>query len=160
MQAGDRVQVRVLRADGALYRSWQATVEQVTLTALVVFKAVGTLVEGPAGGWESEYAVRTCYWFDRPYNLAEVYTPDGRLLELYANIAGPPQVEDGCLSYVDHELDVVCEPGQPPYVVDQDEFAEAAVRYAYSAAFQAECWRAVEAARAAELAWRPGHLDA
>ena len=160
MRPGDVIEVRVLRADGSLYRSWQATVERVTPRALVVFKTVGTRVEGPAGGWASEYGVRTCYWPDRPYNLAEVYEADGRLLELYANIAAPPQLGEGRLSYVDHELDVVCEPGQPPYVVDQDEFAEAAARYGYSPQFQAECWAAVEAAKAAELAWQPGHLEA
>ena len=159
MQVGDVVEVQVLRADGALYRSWQATVERVTPTALVVFKTLGTPIGGPAGGWGSECAVRTCYWHERHYNLAEVYEADGRLLELYANIASPPHLEDGRLSYVDYELDVVCEPGGSPRVVDEDEFAEAVLRYGYSAKLQAACRWAVEAAKGAALAWRPGRLD-
>lgn len=159
MQVGDGVEVRVLRADGSLYRAWRATVEGVTPTALVVLKTLGTPVEGPGGGWESEYAVRTCYWWERRYNLAEVYAADGRLLELYANIAGPPHLADGRLSYMDYELDVVGEPGQLPYVVDEDEFAEAVVRYGYSAELQAACWQAVEAAKQAVIAWQPGRLD-
>ncbi|MGH2459161.1 MAG: hypothetical protein ACRDIY_09870 [Chloroflexota bacterium] len=42
--------------------------------------------------------------------------------------------------------------------MDEDEFAEAAVRYGYSAVFQAACRRAVDEAIDVVLAWEPAGL--
>lgn len=78
-----------------------------------------------------------------PYNLLEVYRPDGSLIEVYIHIASLVRLEGATLHYTDHALDVVLRPGEAPRVVDEDEFAQAAVQYTYSAGFQAACRQAV-----------------
>ena len=44
----------------------------------------------------------------------------------------PPKFEDGVLSYVDLDIDVLVEPDFSYRVLDQDEFNENAIRYNYS----------------------------
>ena len=44
----------------------------------------------------------------------------------------PPTFEDGVLSYVDLDIDVLVEPDFSYRVLDQDEFDENAIRYNYS----------------------------
>jgi protein associated with RNAse G/E len=155
LRIGQQILVRSLRADGACYRWWHALVEYSDASTLVTYAPHGARVEQPGGGYSVRYAIRAWYWFDRPYNLLEVYEPDGSLAEIYIHIASPPRLVATTLEYTDHELDVVCQPGAPPRIVDQDEFAEAAMRYGYTAAFQAACFATAEAALVTAAEWQP-----
>jgi protein associated with RNAse G/E len=139
VQPGDSIVVRALKADGHAYRWWTATVESVDDTSIVTLSRVGHQVHGPKGGWISAFDVRTIYWFDRPYNLVELYLPNGDLKEIYVHIASPARLEGDALCYTDHELDVVWHPGRPPRVVDEREFCAAARQYGYSPEFQKKC---------------------
>jgi predicted RNA-binding protein associated with RNAse of E/G family len=76
------------------------------------------VVDDRGRSWVQQYAIRAVYWFDRPYNLLEVFAPDGALVELYMHIASPARLAGGVLEYTDHELDVVLSPGEAPRVVE------------------------------------------
>lgn len=80
--------------------------------------------------------IRAYYWFDRPYNLLEVYRPHGELEEIYVHVASPMVVKNGEILYTDYELDVVKPAGDVATIVDEDEFVEATARYGYSAELQ------------------------
>jgi protein associated with RNAse G/E len=151
----DLIDVRALRADGVAYRWWRDVVEAIDDEKLVAFSPLGKEVHGLAGNWIGKYIGRIFYWFERPYNLAEIYYPDGRLLELYVNIASPAILVGHQLTFTDHELDVVLKPGQEPIVVDEDEFAAAAITYGYTPEFQAACYHAVAEALDLVVAWKP-----
>jgi protein associated with RNAse G/E len=90
MQIGDRAKVEACKSDGICYRWWCATVEVVEGDRVVLFAPVGHRVEDIAGAWTSENAIRTFYWLDNWYSLLEVYTPGGRLVEIFVNINSPP----------------------------------------------------------------------
>jgi protein associated with RNAse G/E len=143
VRPGDLIDIYALHADGAAYRWWRETVETIDDEKVVTVSPPGKEVHGPLGDWVSRYASRTCYWFARPYVLAEVYRPDGSLLEIYVHVASPASFDGHRLTYVDYELDVVLKPGGAPEVVDEDEFAEAAGRYGYTPEFQERCQRVV-----------------
>jgi protein associated with RNAse G/E len=143
IQAGDTITVRALKADGQIYRWWSAWVESINAEQIVTVSPAGHYVDGPKGGWVSRFDLRTVYWFARPYNLVEVYLPDGRLKQVYVHIASPARIEHGELCYTDYELDVVWRPGHRPRVVDEQEFCAAASEYGYSPEFQKVCRRAV-----------------
>jgi protein associated with RNAse G/E len=49
----------------------------------------------------------------------------------YVDVATPAAWSDGEVSAVDLDLDVVLPHGGPPYVDDEDEFADHQVRYGY-----------------------------
>jgi protein associated with RNAse G/E len=155
MKAGDRILVHAYKACGDCYRWWPATVESIDSERVVTMSRVGHSVRGSKGGWVSKFDVRGVYWFDRPYNLVEVYLPNGKLKQVYIHIASPARIKEGSLTYVDHELDVVRRPGQPVRIVDENEFEEAAEEYGYSADFRSACRDAVDEALRVAESWNP-----
>jgi hypothetical protein len=148
--------VRALRADGTCYRSWTAEVVYRDELGVATFDAPGGVVESQGQSWVRQHVIRAVYWFERPYNLLEVFAPDGRLVELYVHIASPARLADGVLEYTDHELDVVLEPEGAPRVVDEEEFAEAAITYGYSEDFQRACYAACRRAEQLLQRWSVG----
>jgi protein associated with RNAse G/E len=154
MRPGDTIDVHACKSDGSIYRSWRAVVESADGDRVVTLSRVGDPVGGPGGGWRMKHASRNFYWFARPYNLSEVYQPDGRLKQIYIHIASPARIQDGLLSYVDLELDVVKRPGEPCCIRDEDEFSEACSQYGYSHEFQCSCRAAVDEALELIRSWR------
>jgi protein associated with RNAse G/E len=152
--------VEVWKADGQLYRTWTAVVERLEPGVIVTWLWPGHVMVGRDRDWVSRWALRTVYWLERPYNLLEVYYPSGFLHELYVHVAGRPVIDGHTLAWHDYELDVILKPGVSSpsggshlMLVDEDEFAQAAVDYGYSPEFQARCY-----AIAAEIAaWLPGY---
>lgn len=140
---GTTLELIVQKADGQAYRWWNVTVESIDADLVVASAPVGTPTYGPGGGWTFTHPHRAFYWFTRPYNLIEVYENDGSLQQLYVNIASPARLEGHRLINIDYELDVVMRPGQPPEVVDEDEFAAAIPKYGYTPEFQTACRQAV-----------------
>jgi protein associated with RNAse G/E len=152
-KVGDRVRVSAYKSDGMCYRWWYATVEAVEPERVVVVTPVGHWVEDIEGGWASAWAIRGYYWWDRGYSLLEVYTPDGRLDEVYVNISSPVEIEDGQLRFTDYELDVSRKPPHPARIEDEDEFQEAASKYGYSEAFQEACYEVAREAVGVADGW-------
>lgn len=139
LQVGNVIRVRAFKSDGQWYRWWMTTVERVTPDCIITLSPPNNVTHTPTGQWHLALAIRSYYWFDRPYNLLEVLDADGTLAEVYINI-GSPIVQKGAeLQFVDHELDVSKCRGEPARIVDEDEFAAAALQYGYSAGFQAYC---------------------
>jgi hypothetical protein len=97
------------------------------------------LTTGPAGG--------TICW--------KIYGADGQLVELYADITSPVEVRENEIAFIDHELDVSQLAGQAPRIVDQDEFAAAAVAFGYSDEFMHQCYELAEALLDVVAHWQP-----
>jgi protein associated with RNAse G/E len=155
MEPGQQIIIRALKASGEAYRWWPAVVESVTEDRLITLSNVGHTVDGPKGGWVSRFDVRGVYWFDRSYNLTELYLPNGHLKQIYIHVASPPTLCRDELVYTDHELDVVLRPGHPVRLLDEHEFIEACDEYGYSPDFQEVCRdAAIEALRLAKR-WKP-----
>jgi hypothetical protein len=64
------------------------------------------------------------YYFERWYNIFQVYGVAGALKGWYCNIGMPPSLRSTELSYVDLALDVFVHPDGRHLVLDEDEFAE------------------------------------
>ncbi len=137
MKPGDKIHVRACKADGTVYRGWHTTIESVDADSIVTISPAGGMVEDRARkSYTIEHILRSYYWFDKFYNLIEVFDTQGNLIEIYINIASPPEFENGGMSFKDHELDVSkVFPGKAQ-IVDDDEFAEATIKYQYSKEFK------------------------
>jgi protein associated with RNAse G/E len=146
-----------MHSDGSVHRWWPAVVEWVTGREVSTIAEVGTYFDGPpeTAGFRHRFWSRMIYWTDRPYNLMELYEPDGRFFELYANVAGPATIEGKKIQYTDLELDVVKKPKRPARIVDEDEFEAAAQQYGYAPEFQRCCREAAEEARELLERWAP-----
>lgn len=159
MIAGDTIQVRVFKANGAFYRSWWGKVEAASSECVVVLTRPKNPITMPDKTVLQPRYIRAYYWPDRRHTILEVYEPDGRLYELYADITSPIEIVDGEIHYIDHELDVSMLVGETPKIIDEDEFSEAAATFGYSTAFQAECYVLAEKLVNMVGDWRPLGID-
>ncbi len=155
MKPGDTVWVRVFKADGSLYRSWQSLVESAGEECLVLVNKANDLLHAGAQARPMKRHFRGYFWPGRRHTLLEIYEPDGRLHELYADITAPIQVNGEEIHFIDHELDVSMMAGDEPRIVDQDEFAEAAVTYGYSEEFMRESYALAQELIAVLARWQP-----
>jgi len=163
MKPGDKIHVRACKADGTIYRSWHTTIESVDADSIVTISPAGGMVEDRKRvTYQTEHILRSYYWFDKFYNLIEVFDTRGNLIEIYINIAAPPEFEDGMMSFKDHELDVSKYPPNSAKLIDEDEFAEAAVKYQYTKEFQEKMYSAANEALDLANNWNakpvPRHL--
>lgn len=154
LKIGDAIPVHACKADGRTYRHWTAIVESVDEELIVTLGQAGSPVFNVGGGvFHIEHHLRAYYWFGRYNNLIEVFELDGRLLEIYINVASPPEWKNEILTFKDHELDVSKYPPKPAMIIDEDEFAEAAVKYQYSPEFQEKMRAAAREALALAETW-------
>ena len=155
MKIGDQIQVCARKTDGTVYRSWHTLIESFDADSIVTISPAGGMVEDHVRiQYKVEHILRSYYWFDKFYNLIEVFEPNGNLVELYINIASPPEFENGIMSFKDHELDVSRYPPKAAELVDEDEFAEAAVKYQYTQDFQEKMYAAAKEALELANNWR------
>lgn len=130
-----------------MYRSWQTAIESIDADSIVTVSPAGSVMEDRArGSVHIGHALRSYYWLDKFYNLIEAFDAQGNLVEIYINIASPPELEDGMMSFKDHELDVSKYPPKVAQLIDEDEFAEAAVKYQYTQEFQDRMYAAAKEA--------------
>jgi len=146
--------LRQLKHDGECYRHQPMRLVAELPTGFVLSMPRGATGWTGARAWVASYDSLHYFWYDRWYNVLELYDAEGELAELYAHIATPARLADGTVSYIDYELDVTSIDG--PRLVDEDEFAEAVEKYDYSPELQARCYAAAEEALALVLNWRVG----
>lgn len=154
MNSGDLIWVKAHKADGTCYRSCQATTVTVDDQHVVMFVPRNTEVHDiDKGLMHTPRNYQATYRFDKPYTFIEIFDETGALVELYMDICSPPQIVEGELHYIDYELDVARVMPEAAFVMDEDEFAEAVVKYGYSTALQNRCYRAVKEALAVANAY-------
>jgi len=155
MKAGDTIQVSACKTDGTVYRSWQTTIESVDADSIVTISPADQPVfDHVKKQYFTKHILRSYYWHKKNYNLIEVFEPTGELLEIYINVASPPEIGDNEMSFKDHELDVSKYPPNPAEIIDEDEFTEAVVKYHYSGEFQEKMYAAAREALALAENWK------
>ena len=154
MKAGDTIQVSACKTDGTVYRSWYATIESVDADSIVTISPANQPVfDHVKKLYFTKHILRSYYWHKKNYNLIEVFEITGELLEIYINVASPPEIWDNAMSFKDHELDVSKYPPKPAELIDEDEFAEAVVKYQYTQDFQGKMYAAAREALDLADAW-------
>jgi protein associated with RNAse G/E len=98
------------------------------------------------------------YYFDRWYNVFQVYSATGTLKGWYCNVTRPAVVDGGELTFVDLALDLWVNADHSYVVLDEDEFAELeALSYSTEDALAARSalTELIERAEAATIPGRP-----
>ena len=142
MKVGDKIRLRACKADGEMYREWTAEVESCAPDLIVTIAPAGSPLFSKGNIHIMKYHMRSFYWRDKLYNLLEIFEPAGDLVEIYLNIASPPEITDDMIVFKDHELDVSKIPPGAARIVDEDEFLDAAEKYGYSKEFQEKMYAA------------------
>lgn len=160
LRAGDDIVIRALHSDGALYRWRRAVVEEAHADRVVTYAGAGGAILSPAyGRTVSREPVRSVFYVDRPYSVFEFHNTTRRGGPgLYVNLNAPAVINPWSITYVDHELDVAKDPGQPAVIIDEDEFLEACARFGYSEAFQAGVRAAAQEGLRVVETWNSGPI--
>jgi protein associated with RNAse G/E len=143
------VEVRSLKYDGSLKRSWRARLAHVEGELVVlegVFEAeirhalLGTILEGTRS---TEF-----FWTDRWYSVFRFREPGGGpLRNFYGNINTPPRLEGDTLSFIDLDIDVLVRPDFSYTILDEDEFEQHARHFDYPEEFSARALKALDELR-------------
>lgn len=131
MTVPNQITVRVLKYDGAEYRHWNAAIARRDDSLIVLDAEFEDDVEHPLLG-KIKRGTRTIeyYWLHRWYNVFQ-FLEHGTTRLFYCNINLPPEINPGLLTYVDLDIDILVQPDSSYQVLDLDEFATNAARYAY-----------------------------
>src|SRR5437764_12987460 len=146
MQTAENIKVRSLKHDGRLHRSWAARIIRregalIVLDAFFAEEVRHTIL----GTIEAGTLSREFYWTDRWYSVFRFSEPAGvRLRCFYCNVNTPPRLEEGVLSFVDLDVDVLVRPDFSYTVLDEDEFEAHAVTYVYPTEYRARVREALE----------------
>lgn len=147
MKIGDRIQVQACKTDGSVYRSWHTTIETMDANSIVTISPAGSAMQDQKRGViRIGHIMRSYYWFDKFYNLIEIFEASGKLFHIYINVASPPEFKNGIMSFKDHELDISRYVPKPAELIDEDEFAEAVITYRYTKEFQEQMYSAANEA--------------
>ncbi|HEU5240191.1 MAG TPA: DUF402 domain-containing protein [Pyrinomonadaceae bacterium] len=127
-----RIDVRVLKYDGKEYRRWNAFLARQEGSLIVLDAEFEVEVEHETLG-RILRGTRTLeyYWLGGWYNVFKFLSHDGLLRLYYCNINMPPQLENGVLTYVDLDIDVLVQPDLSYQILDLEEFDTNAERYHY-----------------------------
>lgn len=127
------VTVQVLKYDGALHRRWRASLQERLGDLLILYAAFEEEVNHSQLGLIRRGTVSIeYYWLDRWYNVFRFLEPDGSVRNFYCNVNMPPSLENGLLSYVDLDVDILVAPDLSYEILDLYEFAQNAERYGYT----------------------------
>jgi protein associated with RNAse G/E len=140
----DNIMVRVLKYDGTEYRRWNATLARREGSLVVLDAEFETDVSHHLLG-EIKRGTRTVeyYWLDRWYNIFRLLSEDGETRLYYCNINTLPSLENGVLTYIDLDIDLLVRPDSSYRVLDLEEFDDNAIHYGYSDQVKAEAHAAV-----------------
>jgi protein associated with RNAse G/E len=140
------IQVDSRHVPGLLNKRWCSYLLADDPARAVVVRAHGSPVWSAKDlWWDPPGAALELYPRDAWFNLYTVFRPDGTLHFHYLNIALPPMLSAGRLTFVDLDLDLSIAPDLSCEVLDEDEFRDHAAQWGYPAALQARAWATLEA---------------
>lgn len=127
----DSIRIQALKYGDRRHYEWETTLLEATDAHLFVLGHHGRKLRHYTKGktftvenWTIEF-----FPFDRWFTVS-ADVADGKIVQYYCNISQPPRLDGDCVSFVDLDLDLVYRNGRWS-VVDEDEFAENAVKFGY-----------------------------
>lgn len=127
------VTINARKYDGSLHRSWDADFVESdgdlltfvgTFENEVVHPDIGII---KAGTTSYEY-----YWLDRWCNIFRFHEPNGDFRNFYCNVNMPPTFKNGCLDYVDLDIDILVDSDLNYRILDQEEYEQNSTKFCYS----------------------------
>ena len=146
--ASKQITVRVRKYDGTEYRQWSARLARREESLIVLDAEFDCDVEHESLGMIPQ-GTRTVefYWLDRWYNVFRFLEEDGGTRLWYCNVGTPATLDDGVLTYVDLDIDVLVQPDLSYEVLDIDDFERNAEGFCYSEETRRRAHQAVDELR-------------
>jgi hypothetical protein len=129
--------------NGAPHWRWQAQLLAEGPDGWVCYTPPGTTITTWAGEWRTDGHSVYHFWPGRWYNVVRVYRPGDTGPFFCCNVITPPVRDGEGLRWRDLDLDIIAWPDGSAQVLDEDEFAANAEKYAYPPGVRAQAGAAV-----------------
>lgn len=118
-----RVTIQARKYSKQLHYEWDAHLIETNDSYSLVFCEAGRtfIHHSKQKQFTMPYPSLEWFFFDRGYTVAISFKPEG--LMYYCNIALPASYEENIISFIDLDLDYLCEVDEEWKVVDEEEFA-------------------------------------
>lgn len=138
MHVGDKITVQSLKFDGRIHRSWPAHIARLDGPLIILEGVFAQEVRHPILGTIAEGTLSTEYfWTDRWYGIFRFRAASGHLRNFYCNINTPARLEEGFLTFIDLDIDVLVKPDFSYQVLDVEEFEAHARQFGYPIQYRA-----------------------
>jgi protein associated with RNAse G/E len=144
--------IKSFKHDGHLHRMWMKNwripdpmliQEHRDESMIVLINSQTPIRERDGKEWTSKIPSVTFFIPGQWFNVVSLLEDQG--VRYYCNIASPPYVNDGVITYIDYDLDVIRTPDGYTQVVDQEEYELHKQNYHYSDVVERKVKRGLEA---------------
>lgn len=144
-------QIKSFKHDGHLHRMWLKNWRVPDLLLAPEHKAESMIVlinsqtpirERDGKEWTSKIPSVTYFIPGHWFNVVSLL--EDQKVRYYCNIASPPYVNGGVITYIDYDLDVIRTPDGHIQIVDQEEYELHKQNYHYSEAVERKVKRGLE----------------
>jgi protein associated with RNAse G/E len=131
--------IKSFKHDGHLHRMWleNALVPDSLLhdshkaeSMMVLINCQTKIVEADGKEWVSRIPGVSFFIPSQWFNVVALLEDSG--VRYYCNVASPPFLNNGVITYIDYDLDVIRMPNGAVHVVDQEEYEQHKLLYRYS----------------------------
>lgn len=130
--------IKSFKHDGHMHRLWQRNwmvpshlliKEHQEESVIVLINRQTPIQESDGKQWVSRVPAVSFFIPGQWFNVVALLEAGG--VRYYCNIASPPYLQGGILTYIDYDLDVIRTADGNRYIVDQDEFEHHKQQYHY-----------------------------
>lgn len=141
-----KIKIISQKYNGRLRDSYEAYLYAEDAEKLIVFAPPGTMCFSPKKSvWEAAPdGLLEFYFKQKWYNVWHICEQNSRINHIYANIAMPAILQKDVLTWVDLDLDLRVHLDGSLELLDEDEFVENSVRFAYPPSVIAQARAAVD----------------
>ncbi|HPJ22419.1 MAG TPA: DUF402 domain-containing protein [Clostridia bacterium] len=141
----EKITMKAYKYDGRLHYEQELDFVDFNNGALVLAGRKGRKLRHYTRDTVFTFEEKTLEYFfeDRWYTAALVFDDSGKVIHVYCNIALPAKIQDGTVSFVDLDIDVIVRDGIIE-VVDEDEFRLHKEIYGYGIEIEKRVYETVD----------------
>ncbi|MEF3306746.1 DUF402 domain-containing protein [Paenibacillus sp. GYB003] len=152
MNSFSEYRIKSFKHDGHLHRMWLQNwrvPEELLLpehrleSMIVLINSQTPIRESDGKEWTSKIPSVTFFIPGEWFNVVSLLEDHG--IRYYCNIASPPYVSGGVITYIDYDLDVIRTPDGGIQIVDQEEYEQHKQNYHYSDMVERKVKRGLDA---------------
>ncbi|MFD0590030.1 DUF402 domain-containing protein [Paenibacillus sp. GCM10027627] len=144
--------IKSFKHNGHIHRLWQQNwlvpsryliAQHQEQSMIVVINRQTPIQESDGKQWISRVPAVSFFIPGQWFNVVALLEAGG--VRYYCNIASPPYLQGGVLTYIDYDLDVIRTADGSRYIVDQDEYEQHKQQYHYPETVQSKVMNGLNA---------------
>lgn len=141
------ITIHSTKYDGSLHNHFHAQLLAEEDWGWLTYLGMHQRVDSYRGVYTSRHHNFRWHWRERWWDAMLIFDSHGRWLEWYCNVVTPPKMENGLLTFVDLDLDIVWHRERGLLIADADEFEVNAVKMAYPPDLIQQAWETAQSVK-------------